>query len=223
MYTGLVNIYWLDLVGVFAFAFLGARLAIEQRCNALGVFVYGFLAALGGGTVREIMLNHLPFYFRNNTYLLVVAMAALFSALLYQRFRAVRSVVVIMDAVGAVAFAYIGAHAASLAHFGLAGTAFFAVLTACGGGVLCEVVACKAPRAFHDGFYTVPPIMLGCTYWLLGDAVYNPTTSVALLASSFVAQLTVAHAGLITRKLRAKRHASQARTALLILCGTADI
>jgi uncharacterized membrane protein YeiH len=100
-----------------------------------------------------------------------------------------------MDAIGSVAFAFIGAHAAVTARLGIDGIVFFAVLTACGGGILCEIVARRAPRAFHDGLYVLPPVLVGCTFWALGDLFKMPLAAGVLLAISLIVQYAVAKWG----------------------------
>lgn len=190
-------IYCLDLVGVFAFAFFGSRVGLDQKFNILGVLACAFLAAVGGGTIREVMLNRTPFYFQDYSYSLVILLSVLLSIALYQRFQAIRLYVLVLDAVGLVAFAFIGARAAEEADLGPIGVVFFAVLTACGGGVLCELVARKVPRAFREGLYILPPIALGITYWLLGDVAQQQAAVIVMLGATFTLQLAVVYLGVV--------------------------
>ena len=57
-----MHIYILDLIGVFAFAVLGSYKALEKKFNTYGIIACAALTALGGGTIRELILRHLPIY-----------------------------------------------------------------------------------------------------------------------------------------------------------------
>jgi uncharacterized membrane protein YeiH len=195
-----VLIYCFDLIGVFAFAFLGARVGIRSKYNLLGVLTCAFLTALGGGTIRELLLSHTPFYFYRPEYLLVVAVATIASIVLYSRFHRLKHFLTWLDAIGITIFAYIGAHAAILAHLDLPGAVFFALLTACGGGVLCDLTARTTPHLFVHGRYALPPLCLAACYALLGAHGKGLTTAVltALLLGAFFLQLGVAYMSLRT-------------------------
>ena len=52
-----------DLIGTFAFAVYGAYAGLKKNLDLFGVFVCAFLTAVGGGTIREMLLDQLPFYF----------------------------------------------------------------------------------------------------------------------------------------------------------------
>ena len=123
-------IYLLDLIGVFAFAFCGARVALDSRFGAFGVLACAFLPALGGGTVRELLLDRTPGYLTQPEYLGTVLAAALLAAATQRHAERLSPTITAMDAIGVVTFAYIGAHAAVGAGFPLVGVLFVAVVTA---------------------------------------------------------------------------------------------
>ena len=68
----MTEIYVLDLIGTFAFAAYGAHVAIRKGFDIFGIFVAAFLTALGGGTLRELILGNVPFYFHDNNYVFVI-------------------------------------------------------------------------------------------------------------------------------------------------------
>jgi uncharacterized membrane protein YeiH len=140
-------IYILDILGVFAFSFLGACTALQGRLNAIGVLTCAFLSSLGGGTIREVMLDHVPFYFHDRRYLLTVLLACVMAWIIRDRLPLLMKVMPVLDAIGLVVFAYIGANAAGLAHLGLSGMLLFALLTAMGGGILSDLVAHQTPKS----------------------------------------------------------------------------
>jgi uncharacterized membrane protein YeiH len=182
-------IYILDILGVFAFSFLGACTALQGRLNVIGVLTCAFLSSLGGGTIREVMLDHVPFYFHDRRYLLTVLLACVMAWIIRDRLPLLMKVMPVLDAIGLVVFAYIGANAAGLAHLGLSGMLLFALLTAMGGGILSDLVAHQTPQVFQNALYAIPPALLAVLYWQLADLRDQPFTISLLLASAFAVRM----------------------------------
>lgn len=183
-------IHTLDLLGVFAFAFFGANAAFKCRLNLLGVALCAFLSALGGGTIRELLLSNSPFYFNNYSYAVVIALAILCAGFLRSS-RKAQQVMAVPDALGTIIFAYLGAHAATKADLGIVEHASFALLTAFGGGILCDIVIQQRPHAFRGTQHLVVPIGLSLVVWLV--KITDPLFLISLLAVSFVAQMFITH------------------------------
>jgi uncharacterized membrane protein YeiH len=195
-------IYILDILGVFAFSFLGACTALQGRLNVIGVLTCAFLSSLGGGTIREVMLDHVPFYFHDRRYLLTVLLACVMAWIIRDRLPLLMNVMPVLDAIGLVVFAYIGADAAGLAHLGLSGMLLFALLTAIGGGILSDLVAHQTPQVFQNALYAIPPVLLAVLYWQLADLRDQPFTVPLLLVSAFgVRMLSIYGRTTLTGKL----------------------
>lgn len=182
-------IYILDILGVFAFSFLGACTALQGRLNVIAVLTCAFLSALGGGTIREVMLDRVPFYFHDRWYLIAVLLASMMAWIVREGLPLLRHVMAVLDAIGLVVFAYIGAHAAAHAHLGLSGMLLFALLTAIGGGILSDLAAHRTPQVFQNALYAVPPILLAVLYWYLADIRDQPFTVPLLLISAFAVRM----------------------------------
>jgi uncharacterized membrane protein YeiH len=182
-------IYILDILGVFAFSFLGACTALQGRLNAIGVLTCAFLSSLGGGTIREVMLDHVPFYFHDRRYLLTVLLACVMAWIIRDRLPLLMKVMPVLDAIGLVVFAYIGANAAGLAHLGLSGMLLFALLTAIGGGILSDLAAHRTPQVFQNPLYAIPPLLLAVLYWQLADSRDQPFTIALILLSAFAVRM----------------------------------
>ena len=65
--------YWIEIIGTFAFAISGIRLAAAKQFDLFGLFIVGFVTAVGGGTIRDVMLGVRPFWFDDLMSLLIVA------------------------------------------------------------------------------------------------------------------------------------------------------
>lgn len=157
----------LDLIGSFAFAFYGATAALKQKYDIFGIFVCAFLTAVGGGTIRDMILNKTPFYLHDCRYLFVIIAAVAIAIALYKLFPRIEWLIQILDAVGLVVFAYIGVQKAEAAHLGIAGKIFFAPLTAAGGGLLRDIAMNRTPAVLYTDFYAEPAILFASLYLLV--------------------------------------------------------
>jgi uncharacterized membrane protein YeiH len=175
-----MRIHAFDLVGVFAFAVFGSHKALEKQYNIYGTLACAALTALGGGTIREIILRHPPIYFADHAYLYVTVAGALLTMLVYDHFARIRSYALLLDAVGLAVFSFIGAQSAAGAGLGLVGMIFFASLTAAGGGILTDIVLGDKPTPFTCEVYVLPAGLGGLLYRLF--MMHRPTiTSMSIV------------------------------------------
>jgi uncharacterized membrane protein YeiH len=104
-------LHLMDLVGVFAFAVSGALTAGRQGMDLFGVLVVAAVTAIGGGTVRDVLLGQPVFWLADTTYLYVIA-AAVLCTLVYARFRRPpQGALLVADAFGLAVFAVLGVRA----------------------------------------------------------------------------------------------------------------
>ncbi|WP_417353658.1 trimeric intracellular cation channel family protein [Flavobacterium alkalisoli] len=126
----------IDYVGTFVFAVTGASIAVKSKFDFFGMLFLAFLTAVGGGTVRDLIISQKVFWTVNPTYLYLIFIAALMTFFLSKKFEKTAALMLFLDTLGVGAFAVIGTHK-SLIH-GLNGeTAFLmGVVTAVLGGIL---------------------------------------------------------------------------------------
>jgi len=160
----LTEIYILDLIGTFAFAVYGAHVALERQFDIFGIFVSAFLTAFGGGTLRELILGNIPFYFYDNNYIFVCLAGYAFSIAVYKIFYKINKYMIVVDAVGLSTFALIGAQKAYEANLGAFAIIFLATITAVGGGLLRDISIREVPQILHREFYASPAIFLGVCF-----------------------------------------------------------
>jgi uncharacterized membrane protein YeiH len=188
-------LHLLDMMGALAFAFLGAQQAMELRFNAFGAICFGAVTAVGGGTLREILLNHLPFYLYDYSYLLMILAGCGCAAFL--RSKATRphlkATILTLDALGTATVAFMGAHAATTAHLGLPAITLFAVLTAFGGSTLCDIAAHRPPRVFKRSYSIIPSLCLSLAVWAQPDIFKDPLASMSLLGMACLGQLGIVY------------------------------
>lgn len=143
----------LELLGTAAFAISGVVSALRKRMDVVGICVCGFLAAFGGGTLRDILLDQRPFFWVEHQSVLLgvlvlsVACATfLRQAHLEQRERQLQ----IPDAIGLGLFCATGVHLAWQLGQPMVVAILMGVITGTFGGVLRDVVCNEVPRLFND-------------------------------------------------------------------------
>ena len=100
----------IDYIGTFAFAISGIRLASAKRFDWFGAYVVGFVTAVGGGTIRDVLLDVTPFWMLQSSYLVVTAAALGFVILFGKYVIKLNNTFFIFDAIGLGLFAVVGIH-----------------------------------------------------------------------------------------------------------------
>ncbi|HHX73528.1 MAG TPA: trimeric intracellular cation channel family protein, partial [Firmicutes bacterium] len=128
-------LFLLDLTGTFFFAVSGALVAIKRKMDLFGIIVLGCVTALGGGTLRELLLGRIPpFVFRQDLYLYVAISGALLTYFFLEYFLRIHSVVLLADALGLGTFVTIGVSQALQAEITPTGAVILGTITAVAGG-----------------------------------------------------------------------------------------
>ncbi len=145
-----------DIIGIIAFTISGYLVAVRNELDLLGVLIASFLTALGGGIVRDVILDTTPFTFREyypaSTVLLVLAVATIFK--IYTKKEIERKLFfVISDTIGLVAFSITGALLALDAGFNIFGVVILSFLTAVGGGLTRDILINQVPAVLVTDFY----------------------------------------------------------------------
>ena len=146
-----------DILGTIAFAVSGANLAVEKKMDIFGVIILGVTTAVGGGIIRDIILNVTPPTAfrepRDCAIALVVSLLVFFSRLREQMISK-RKTIFLMDSIGLGAFTVIGVHAGIL-YDNTFLAIFVGVVTGVGGGVLRDLFANKSPMIFNKQFLSL--------------------------------------------------------------------
>ncbi len=180
---------FLDLLGTWAFAAYGAHRAKQLRFDLFGITTIAFISGLGGGTVRDLFLNTSPAYLTKPIYALVVLLGVAFALLPVTYFNKAKRAMLVVDAIGLVAFAYLGAEIARQSGYGLLGSMIFATMTACGGSVLRDISMNRTPELFYQDFYATPALLLGAIHFFLRPLLFHWYPPVLLLLSIFLIRL----------------------------------
>jgi uncharacterized membrane protein YeiH len=185
-------LYLLELFGVAVFAVSGALAAARKNMDLFGIIVIAAVTAIGGGTLRDVLLDRHPiFWFQNTTYLPVIIAAAVFTVI-YTRYRDVPlKALLVADAFGLALFTVSGAKIAE--QLGMPGiiVVFMAALTGTAGGMLRDVLCAEVPLILRREIYATASIA-GAIVYVAGQAAGLGSAVVALAAMALVFALRMA-------------------------------
>ncbi len=184
----LVGIF--DRVGIVAFAYSGVAIGMRRQLDIFGLVVLGVVTCLGGGVVRDLLLDRTPLLLVREDYLFLAAGSSIVAIPLATRGRRVLDVgLQVCRAVGLGAFASAGALAAITAGLPFPAVLVLAVVTATGGGVIRDVLADDVPAVLRAEVNATASIAGGCVVWLLHRV--DPAWA-SLLAALAVSSIVVA-------------------------------
>ncbi len=164
-------LYFFDLFGVAVFAITGALAAGRAGLDLLGVIVIASVTAIGGGTIRDLLLNRHPiFWFHDRNYLLVIIIAALGTVLYARFYPPPLGALLVADAVGLAVFAICGAQIAEEAKLPHSVSVLMGTMTGVGGGVVRDVLTAQVPLLLRKDIYATAAIA-GITLYLVLQAV----------------------------------------------------
>jgi uncharacterized membrane protein YeiH len=150
----------LDLTGTFAFALNGALTAIRvAKLDVVGVVTLGMVTALGGGILRDILIDSLPpATFSDWRYLAVAATGSLIAFGFGRRLDRLAGPILVLDAAGLSLFAVTGASKALDFGVGAAQAVILGAVTAVGGGTLRDVMTGRVPVVLRSELYAIPAL-----------------------------------------------------------------
>lgn len=186
-------LYAINLAGVAVFAISGALAAGRKRLDLLGVVVIAVVTAIGGGTLRDLLLDvHPTFWIRDPTYLTVILVSAGATILYVRRFRPPERALLVADALGLALFSISGAQLAEAA--GLPGLIIvvMAVITGAAGGVIRDVLTGEVPLVLRPGTLYATTAICGAAVYLLAQGGGVQRSPAALLGMGTVAVLRFA-------------------------------
>jgi uncharacterized membrane protein YeiH len=182
----------LDLTGTFAFALNGAITGLEAaRLDIVGMLTLGIITALGGGILRDILINALPpASFRSWPYLAVAAGGALIAFFLSRQLRRFALTILLFDAAGLSLFCVTGATKSLAYGLGAAPAIILGAVTAVGGGTIRDVLVRRVPTVLTSGLYAIPAL-IGAAIAVTAErtGVYGVPTALGAAAACFLIRL----------------------------------
>jgi uncharacterized membrane protein YeiH len=175
-----VIFYLLDLIGVAVFAVSGVLVAAHSNMDLLGGFALAALTAIGGGTLRDVLLNRHPiFWIRDARYLWVILVAAALTMIYIAVEPPPGHSLLIADALGLALFAISGAQIAESAGYSFLIVVLMGTMTGTAGGVLRDVMSARVPMIFQQDLYATSAIAGIAVYVVLQKLGVRKTLAVS--------------------------------------------
>ena len=185
-----------DIIGIIAFALSGYLVGVRNELDLLGILISSFLTALGGGIVRDVILDTTPFTFREyypaTTVLVVLTLSSVFK--IYKKEDLERKFIfVISDTIGLVAFSITGALLALEAGFNIFGVVILSFITAVGGGLTRDILINKVPSVLVTDFYGSIALLAALLLFCCNALDFLNELSTALIAFLAISLRLVAY------------------------------
>ena len=159
-------IYICDFIGTLAFAISGIRLASAKHFDLFGAYVVGVTTAIGGGTMRDLMLGHPPFWMTNPFYLICSGIALVWVIVFRKLLVRQNNTWFLFDTIGLALFTVTGMEKTLQAGFPFWTAIIMGTMTGAGGGVIRDVLINEVPLIFRKEIYAMSCVLGGIAYWL---------------------------------------------------------
>lgn len=170
----------LDLSGIFVFAISGGLVAVRKQLDIFGVLVLAGTTGLGGGFLRDVLIDATPpAALADWRYLLVPVAAGLLTFVFHPALGRLERVIILLDAAGLGLFCVTGALKALEYGLGPVPAALMGMVTGIGGGIARDLLAGRVPVIFSQELYATPAL-IGATWAVLSAGWGLPVAAVAL-------------------------------------------
>lgn len=163
-------LYIIDILGTISFAVSGAFLAMEKKLDPFGVLVLSFVTAMGGGTLRDIMIGNLPVSWLTNEVPTLIIFSSSIVTMLFGRYlKHLTTTLFLFDALGLGLFTIVGIKLGIERDYSMGVCITLGTITACFGGVVRDVLLNNIPLLFRKEIYAMACISGGLIYFGLRE------------------------------------------------------
>ncbi|MBL0736918.1 trimeric intracellular cation channel family protein [Flavobacterium sp. GN10] len=175
----------LDIIGTMAFAMSGALTAMHKKLDPFGVFIIAFVTAVGGGTLRDVLIGRTPVgWMRDMQYVYVIILGFFLAILFRKSFDKLRTSLFLFDTIGLGVFTLIGLERGILTGLHPAICIALGTMTACFGGVIRDILCNEIPNVFREEIYATICIFGGIVFF--GLRKLNLNDDILYLVTSLV-------------------------------------
>lgn len=161
-------IYIVDLFGTSVFAVSGVLTAIQKKFDLVGTLIIGFVTAIGGGTIRDLLIGRLPVGWLNDrAYFIVIILGYLIAYLFKNRILKLKKSMFLFDTIGIGLFTILGIQIALQQGISIEHSLLMGVISACFGGVIRDVLTNEIPLIFRKEIYASACFAGGFVYMAL--------------------------------------------------------
>lgn len=178
-------IYILDILGTFAFAISGALVASDKKFDLFGVIIIAFVTAVGGGMLRDVLIDAHPInWIGDLNYLYTIFIAVVFTFLFKSKIAHLSKTLFLFDTIGLSVFTLLGLEKGLTLHLNPFIALIMGMISAVFGGVLRDVLTNKIPLIFEKEIYASACLAGGFSYLIL--SYFNISQNLIFITSAFV-------------------------------------
>ena len=177
----------LDIIGTMAFAMSGALTAMHKKLDPFGVFIIAFVTAVGGGTLRDVLIGRTPVgWMQDLKYVYVIILGFILSVIFRKKFDRLRTSLFLFDTIGLGVFTLIGLERGILTGLHPIICIALGTMTACFGGVTRDILCNEIPVIFRREIYATICILGGIVFfvlkeWNLNDDILYLVTCIVII------------------------------------------
>lgn len=175
----------IELLGTFAFAISGIRLASGKQIDWFGAYIIGLVTAIGGGTMRDLLLDVTPFWILDAKYFLTTGVALIATLLFKDKLFKLGSTLFLFDTIGLGLFTIVGITLSINAGLPLWVCIVMGTITGTVGGIIRDVLLNEVPLIFRKDIYALACVAGGGVYFLCSYLNF-PTDITEIIAASTV-------------------------------------
>ena len=158
----------IDILGTIAFAISGVLVAMEKKLDLFGVLIIAFVTAVGGGTLRDMLIGNTPVvWMRESVYIFTILGTVIFAILFVKQLKYLRKTLFLFDTIGIGLFTMVGIEKGLSAELMPIMCIILGTITASFGGVIRDILCNEIPVIFHKEIYATACILGGISYFLL--------------------------------------------------------
>ncbi len=162
--------YTLDILGTIAFAISGVLVAFNKKMDLFGVLIIAFVTAVGGGTLRDLLIGNTPVsWMTDMTYTYVILGSAIFAIIFRSKINYLRTSLFLFDTIGIGLYTVVGIEKGLNAELHPIICIALGTITASFGGVIRDILCNEIPVIFRKEIYATACILGGLTYFLLNE------------------------------------------------------
>nr|WP_297918540.1 trimeric intracellular cation channel family protein [uncultured Allomuricauda sp.] len=157
-----------DVFGTVAFAVSGVLVAMEKRLDLFGVLIIAFVTAIGGGTLRDLLIGNTPvIWMRDLTYVIIIPVTMTFTIIFSKQLKYLRTSLFLFDTIGIGLYTLLGIEKGLEANLSPIMCIALGTITASFGGVLRDILCNEIPVIFRKEIYATACILGGALYFIL--------------------------------------------------------
>ena len=175
----------IEFIGTIAFAISGVRLAAAKEFDWFGALVVGFVTAIGGGTVRDLLLDVTPFWMLNPIYLICSVVGLIIVIIFSKKLVRLDTPFFIFDTIGLALFVVVGIEKTVNRDFPFWVAIAMGTITGIVGGIIRDIFINEIPLVFRKEIYALACVFGGIVYWIcycldFSDVICEITAAAAI-------------------------------------------